>query len=395
MKILHIFHFEKKFVIVAAEIFDACKKLENSFKVLSSNVAAAKDFFAGRENISVVEENYVSSEALRNDIMWCDCLVVHYMDELKAKAVLSAPRDLPIIWSGWGGDYYDLINPGEKNLLSELTQNLTKEMETHSKLSVKNLNNKIKNFARNARNKIIYVPRIKKAINRTNYFSTPFPEDYYLARENFGGQFQAVYTRIFYGSVERTYMPGAKEIYGTNILVGNSATATNNHLDSFKLLSALELGDRRIVVPLSYGDARYRKAIIAHGRELFGDRFCPIVDFMPLDQYNTLIAQCSVVVMGHRRQQGGGNTVTQLYKGAKVFLDEANTVYQYLKNRGAFVNTLSELKEGREHVLEPLTKEQIHTNRAVLDAYSSNAVVSNSMNELVRQLRTRMGFKIE
>ena len=391
MKILHLFHYEKKFVIVAAEIFNECKELQNEFRVLSANVAEGNEFFLGKENISVVDEGYVLSEDLMKDLAWCDCLVVHYMDELKARAVLRAPKQLPIVWSGWGGDYYDLISQGGGNLLADRTRRLVEKIETQIDWSIKNIKQKILKTVRKIRDQAIFVPRIKKAIKRIDYFSSPFPEDFDLIRTYFGNEFQPTYTRVFYGSVERTCAPGVAAIYGNNILVGNSATATNNHLDVFNLLSTIDLGDRRIIVPLSYGDAEYRDAIIAYGRELFGDRFQPIVEFMPLDRYNTLIAQCSLVVMGHRRQQGGGNTVTQLYKGAKVFLDEANTVYQYYKSRGAFVNTLTELKVGGAHVFEPLTDEQRSKNRTVLEAYSSNEAVSHAVQDFARQLREHRG----
>lgn len=388
MKILHLFPDEKKFVIVAAEIFNMCKELENSFRVISANVSDAQKFFSGQQNIRVVDKRYAASKALMEDLAWCDCLVVHFMDGLKAKAILRAPDHLPIVWSGWGGDYFDLLPQGGSNLLGNETQRLVKTLDRQIGWSASKLKQKMKNIARKIRNEVLYAPLIKKAIKRVDYFSSPFPEDFDLLRAHLGNDFHPAYTRIFYGSVERTYVPGVESVYGNNILVGNSATATNNHLEVFKILSKLDLGDRKIVVPLSYGDVDYRDAIISYGRALFGDRFQPIVEFMPLDQYNTLIAQCSVVVMGHRRQQGGGNTVTQLYKGAKVFLDEANTVYQYLKNRGAFVNTLNELQVCGPSVFEPLTDAQKRKNREVLEDYASNEVVLAGVRDFVQQIRS-------
>lgn len=364
-----------------------CKELENSFRVISANVSDAKKFFSGKQNICVVDKRYVASKALMEDLAWCDCLVVHFMDGLKAKAIMRAPEHLPVVWSGWGGDYFDLLPQGGGNLLGDETQRLVKVLDRQIGWSASKLKQRMRNMARKIRNEVLYAPRIKKAIERVDYFSSPFPEDFDLLRTHWGKDFQPAYTRVFYGSVERTYVPGVQAVYGNNILVGNSATATNNHLEVFKILSKLDLGDRKIVVPLSYGDADYRDAIISHGRALFGDRFQPIVEFMPLDLYNTLIAQCSVVVMGHRRQQGGGNTVTQLYKGAKVFLDEANTVYRYLKKKGAFVNTLNELQAEGASAFEPLTEAQRRKNREVLEDYASNEVVSRAMSDFVQQIK--------
>ncbi len=387
MKILHLVPYEKKFVLVAAEIFDSCKEIENSFRVITANVSEARNFFADQKNVRVVNKLlYPYSKALKEDLAWCDCLVVHFMDGIKAKVIMCVPDHLPVVWSGWGGDYYDLLPQGGGNLFGDETQQLVKKLNRKIGWTTPQLIQKFKNIARVVINHA-YAPWIKKAIKRVDYFSAPFPEDFDLLRAYFGNDFHAAYTRVFYGSVERTYVPGVDSVYGNNILVGNSATASNNHLEVFKILSQLDLGDRKIVAPLSYGDADYRAAIISHGHALFGARFQPIVEFMPLDQYNTFIAQCSMVVMGHRRQQGGGNTVTQLYKGAKVFLDDASTVYQYLKNRGAFVYTLHDLQSGGASVFDSLTDEQKRKNREVLEAYAGNEVVLRSVRDFVQQIR--------
>ena len=388
MKILHIATYEKKFVLVAADIFDSCKETENSFRVITTRVSEARKFFARQKNIRVVNRLlYANSKTLKEDLAWCDCMVVHFMDGVKAKAIMRAPAHLPIVWSGWGGDYYNLLPQGGNNLLGNETQQLVKMLDHKISWTVPHLLQKLKNIAMATMDHMLYDAWIKKAIKRVDFFSAPFPEDFDLLRKHFGNDFQPIYTRVFYGSVERTYMPGVEKIYGSNILVGNSATASNNHLEVFKILSQLDLGDRKILVPLSYGDADYRAAIISRGQSLFGARFQPIVEFMPLDQYNTLIAQCSIVVMGHRRQQGGGNTVTQLYKGAKVFLDEVSTVYKYLNSRGAFVYTLNDLQSGAGSVFDPLTDEQKRKNRGVLEDYAGNEVVLRSMRDFAQQIR--------
>ncbi len=382
MRILHLAPDERKFIVAAAEIFDACEEIENWFRVVAHPAFAAQQFFSVRKNIHVVDVNYVSSKALMEDFAQCDCLVVHFMDEMLAKAVMRAPARLPVVWSGWGGDYYHLILREEK-LYGPETLKLLKSLDRGigGMLHLRKLAGKL---ARDAR-AVLRPSWKKRAIKRVDFLSTPFLEDYELLKTRLGEDFRPVYTRVFYGSLERTCAPGVPEVYGDNILVGNSATPTNNHLEVFKLLAGLELGSRKIVVPLSYGDHGYRDAIISHARALFGERFHPLIEFMPLDQYNNCIAQCSIVVMGHRRQQGAGNTFTLLNKGAKVFMDEASTVYRYLKNRGAFVYALSELQTGL--AFEPLTDDQKCKNRAVLQHYIGDKTVSQGVRDFVQQIR--------
>ncbi|MDZ7680670.1 MAG: hypothetical protein U5J63_02895 [Fodinibius sp.] len=88
---------------------------------------------------------------------------------------------------------------------------------------------------------------------------------------------QLIDSELFHPSVQRipfTYYPIEYVIKndelrasGSNILLGNSSSATNNHLEAFELLQNLELRDRKVVTPLSYGCHKYAKAITEGRRE--------------------------------------------------------------------------------------------------------------------------------
>lgn len=69
---------------------------------------------------------------------------------------------------------------------------------------------------------------------------------------------------------------------GNNIIVGNSATLENNHIDTFKLLDDNVLSDKLLFCPLSYGDKLYGNYVIAVGREMFKEKFVPVTDFCRL-----------------------------------------------------------------------------------------------------------------
>jgi hypothetical protein len=174
---------------------------------------------------------------------------------------------------------------------------------------------------------------------------------------------------------------------GRDILVGNSSSVSNNHLEVFDLLARHDLGDRKIVVPLSYGSPTYRDRIIQAGQAMFGARFVPLVDFMSLDQYNATISSCAIVIMGHRRQQGVGNIATMLYKGARVFLHENTTTYQFLKSRGAHISGLAELESGAVADLQALGPPQQAMNAQVVHDFWNDELVRNNASQLVQQLR--------
>lgn len=128
-----------------------------------------------------------------------------------------------------------------------------------------------------------------------------------------------------------------------NILVGNSATETNNHLELFKKLKPLIKPNMRLYVPLSYGDMKYSEQIIALGNEMFGDSFEPLTQFMPFNDYLRFLNKIDIAVLGHDRQQAFGNTVTLLGYGKKVFMKDTVTPWQTFDRLGVKVFNLNSL----------------------------------------------------
>ena len=139
----------------------------------------------------------------------------------------------------------------------------------------------------------------------------------------------------------------------------------------------------KIVCPLSYGENSYQQIIIETGREIFGDKFLPVVDYMPIQQYVGILINCGFVIMNHVRQQALGNILIMLYLGAKVFLREENPVYTFLKNHGAILFSIQTLEEDKSLLSEGLSVEDIHINRKVLMSIWSEQVVTDMTKSLI------------
>ena len=118
-----------------------------------------------------------------------------------------------------------------------------------------------------------------------------------------------------------------KEEIGDNIIVGNSISLENNHLDAFFSLKHLNLKNRKIIVPLSYGETfeGLKDHLILEGQKSFGlNNFFPIIGFVERQEYNQIICSCSVAILNHNKQHAWGNILTFLYIGLKVFLNKTN-----------------------------------------------------------------------
>jgi len=190
-----------------------------------------------------------------------------------------------------------------------------------------------------------------------------------------------------YANVEDGYSKGPNlQHLPDNVLVGNSASPFNNHLDAFEALSAMNLDGRQVVTPLSYGDAKYRDFVIAEGRRLLGSNFVPLLDFLPLDEYTSVMATCGIVVMNHVRQQGLGNVATALHQGARVFLNHRSPLFHFLHERGAVVNSLREMTPDGS-AFQPLSPAGRAANRTVVEREWSSEVVQRNTSALIQTLK--------
>lgn len=169
-----------------------------------------------------------------------------------------------------------------------------------------------------------------------------------------------------------------------NILFGNSASYTNNHLEAIELLKNLDLKHHKIVTPLSYGNKYYADKIIKYGNEILGSNFESLTEFLKLSEYQKVLQSCGIVIMNHYRQQAVGNVVNAIYLGAKVYLSNKNTLYRYLKRIGCHIFSIEEdLVPENESVFEllPLSK-MIDNRQKIKKELSLERIISNLQQTL-------------
>jgi dTDP-N-acetylfucosamine:lipid II N-acetylfucosaminyltransferase len=381
VKILHLAP-DEKFIPFFDSVFSTLPGVANRY-LIEANKQEPFKHVNGLDVWRVVGRDYFSSEELMEDLRWADSLIVHYLGINGARMILKAPAGVAIVWSGWGGDYYKFLPGRERALLGEETLQLIKKL----RMPKQSLKDKFLSIARSIKHWLLEKVVVTPALSHVNFFSAPIKNDYVQLRNALGKKFPAEYIQLNYGSVEQTFLVGEEHIHGNNILVGNSAAITNNHLEIFTMLAVQDLGARKMIIPLSYGPTEYRDAVIERGRSIFGDHILPIRDYMPLADYNNLISECSVVIMNHRRQQALGNIGAMLYRGAKVFLEPNSPVYVFLKAHGAHVFSNSILSNRNDEVFAPLDNMQISTNRKILDSIWGHDAVLNNANVFIKRVK--------
>jgi hypothetical protein len=169
-------------------------------------------------------------------------------------------------------------------------------------------------------------------IKRMGHLVTYIKGDYDLATEWYGAKGQYHECFMYPSNLYKDYAVPDKQYSGFNILVGNSADLSNNHLEVFDKLEVFKDQDIKIYAPLSYGNQAYAKKIIEEGKKKFGDKFKPLTDMMPFDQYLEFLGLIDVAIFNHKRQQAMGNTITLLGLGKTVYMRSDRTTWELFED---------------------------------------------------------------
>lgn len=171
-------------------------------------------------------------------------------------------------------------------------------------------------------------------------------------------------------------VPGNIEKRGVNILIGNSADPANNHIEALERLLPYKDQDIKIYAPLSYGGQSHAKEVIAQGQEWFGDKFVPMTDFMPLEQYLEFLKSLDIAIFNHRLQQAMGNTITLLGMGRTVFMRSEVSQWRFLDGLGIKLNDVKDL------TLKQLRKEDARKNARIVHSYFSKATLIKQLSDI-------------
>lgn len=158
-----------------------------------------------------------------------------------------------------------------------------------------------------------------------------------LANEVFGSNAKFHYSPMYLSNVVSTISFKIKDDKNKNyvLLVGNSLSKNNNHLEVLKKLQAYEKQIDKIICPLSYGnDLAYRNSVIDLGIKLFGERFHPLTEFMPRNEYEKLLDTIDIAIFDHWRQEAMGVTLSLLSLGKTVYMRSTTESFKSLVDRG-------------------------------------------------------------
>ncbi|MCD4654664.1 TDP-N-acetylfucosamine:lipid II N-acetylfucosaminyltransferase [bacterium] len=304
---------------------------------------------------------------------------LHSMSSCSLSIIRYIEPDTRVFWFTWGYDFYPYCKRKDELYFPE-TYRFWQQNKSNQKRSIKS---QIGDCYRFLNKRILGRKDCRElAIRRVDYCSTVVPTEYPIV-ETLPG-FKAEQVSFNYGSLESLVGNIHKKFeIGDSILVGNSNTMTSNHVDAFQRIAEIDISKRKIIVPLSYGIGQdYKNYVIDKGKYYFGNRFFPVLDFMPIKEYVKLLASCDSVVFNHTRQQGLGTLLILTWLGASIYLNPVNPIYEHFKAIGINVYNFSNAKKLGNS--EPV-KVQDQTRRSLSKEYG-DAIVRSRVTNLIEIL---------
>jgi dTDP-N-acetylfucosamine:lipid II N-acetylfucosaminyltransferase len=123
---------------------------------------------------------------------------------------------------------------------------------------------------------------------------------------------------------------------------------------------------------LSYGDSDYINEIIIQGKNLLGERFIPLKEFLKPEEYFKILKQVDVSIMNHNRQQASSNMSILLYLGKKLYAKEHISTAREFKRLGVKLFNVSELRKINFEQLIKMNDEDKEKNKRIIFEYFSD-----------------------
>lgn len=338
--ILHFFY-NDKFIKPFINFMNRNFNQSDHIFIIWGGVSSNKIPIPEQSNVIEIKQLRKSIRQLLNLIKNSETIIIHSFYNLNLIMLLNLLKRArnKAIWIAWGGDIYPFLNNN------------------------KNLKLKIIDFMR------------KRIVMNLKAIATLVSGDYDLITNHY--KVFPKYFKAIYMSDERTDIINKinleqkiKKNNVTKIIIGNSATPTNNHEEILIKLYKFRDYSIEIYCPLSYGDSEYGEKIKNLGNELFGEKFYSINRLMPMKEYTEFLSDMDIGIFNNDRQQGLGNIFSLLYLGKKVYLKNNTTMWKEIYNEMKLV--VSDINK-----LETETFDQF--------IYNENADIVNNMNILNRR----------
>jgi hypothetical protein len=376
--ILHLI-FDDKFIDRAIDLFERASPEQHHFLLDKPSKSYQLKYI--RRNLDKIDIEVRGSKDYFEKLNSYkpELVVIHSLNYFHAHLINTFFTNTKVIWIFWGAEVYDYLREFRNQNFRRNTKKIA--FRYILKNNVRNLLRPV--FFRLKNPHVSWNFSKYKAFKKIDGLALAHRNEFDLLKNSL--DLACTLHWFTYYSIEYLISKElmSTKVNGNNILIGNSATPSNNHLDILKQLKTdIKIRDRKLVIPLSYGLPWYKDKIIQIGKELFPNNLHTLTHFMPLLEYNQVVLNCNVVIMGHIRQQAVGNLIVSFWIGSLVFLDERNPLYNYFSDLGLIIFSIQkDLKLIEDNKI--LTDKEIQTQRSILLTYYREDKVVEKTSEMI------------
>ncbi|MBP5424158.1 MAG: TDP-N-acetylfucosamine:lipid II N-acetylfucosaminyltransferase [Paludibacteraceae bacterium] len=381
MKILHLIT-DHQVIERTLGVYESIFPGSNDVLVFSqdANFQRLKNDYLGK----LVNRGNLDAIASSYDFSNVTYVIAHYLTMDKIDFIKYVPKDIHVCWEIYGADLYDqFLEPKGYKMYytSPLDFNKYGFYKKHLPFLFKcALYSKF-------RDKYIFNHQIDKQYNyiceRVNSLQYCCKYDASFVEEH---AHRTIHSYEIFNYSLSTVLGELKNVdfyEGSDILVGNSASFSNNHIYVMNYLKKANLPESiKYILPLSYGGNQlYADYVEKTYKSVFGNKIETFRNYIPLHEYNKTFLRLKAVILSAWRQESQGTAIMAFYLGLKVFMSEKSPLYKWFVDCGFIVFTIE--KSSSNDYIEPLTLDEKRKNREiVLNRYSESCVVETFKKEL-------------
>ena len=352
-KILHIFNdspYTDKFIRFINKYFEFT---EHQFIILCLNDKSKfLEFYKTQSNCSVTQSKSIYFK-YSQDFKSAKQIIIHQLNKPQLMAsllIFYRQAYKKMVWSIWGGDvyFYKYKSNSLKDTLMELLRKIT-----ISKIPV------ITSYIKGD-----YEEVVKIYNSSANYIKAKYPSPIEEER------------------ILKFANKNKKNTDCISILVGNSADPSSEHIATFNLLQKFKDENIKVFSVLSYGGTKnYIETVIQSGKNIFGNKFEPILEYMNFEDYLNFLGNIDICVFNHKRQQGLGNVYVLLALQKKVFMDSSISPFRYYRDLDIKIYDTKKINESSfEDFKYQEKKETINNYNLILKDISEKTIYEEWKN---------------
>ena len=382
MKILHLIsdhQVVERTLGVYENIFPDCNDVlvfsnDSNFKRLKKDY---RDRIVNKNNLTTIANNYDFS-----DVTY---VIAHYLTMEKIDFIKLIPYNIHVCWEIYGGDLYDqFLEPGGYKMYYTSPLDFDKYgfYKKHL-LFIFNCALYIK-----YRNKYIFRHQLNKQFDyisgRVNSLQYCCKYDASFVEEH---AHRSIHSYEVFNYSLSTVLGELKDVdfyEGSDIMVGNSASFSNNHLYVMNYLKKISLPQNlKYILPLSYGgNQRYAEYVERIYKSVFDTQIETFRQYIPLHEYNKTFLRLKAVILSSWRQESQGTAIMAFYLGLKVFMSYKSPLYKWFVECGFIVFTIE--NANANDFVESLSIDDKKKNRElVLNRYSESCIVDTFKKEFL------------